>query len=742
MNTKYFTASGPTYPEVKDHLFDQYVSPAYDDETGLSGEALGEGFAALAARDGEISRLSLRAELFAYILDHARIDVDPVDWFADHFDHADQIMRRHREGWRQEHSDGILATDAKTLRRGARTGSFSAELDLGHISPGWRFLLEEGAAGILRILEEKLQGDCDETAREFYTAARCTYLAFVRFMARLETQARKMALLHPEASDRMEKLAVCLHNLQIGPPATFYEALEFAYLYHQLIEFEGENVRSMGSFELNFGRFYEADLAAGRITEEDARELIRFFWLKFYSNTRGSGNGKNFYFGGLTDDETDNVGPLSYLAMELFYELNLPDPKLSVKFNRKTPEAFRRLIARCLRDGRTNMVIVNDEETLEAVRGRGVSYEDSFRYLLIGCYEPAIEGKEIACNMCIKVNLAKPVELVLHRGVDPLTGERIGPDTGDCETFADFDAFYQAYEMQLTHQVELVQDAIRHYEGCWDQINPEPFLSATFPPCLENGRDISQYGAAYNNTGAMGGGLANAADSLTAIRQTVYEEKRYTFEQLKTMLQQNFRDFARDRLYLLHRVPKWGNNAEAADEMAARITESYTSRTNGVPNQRGGIYTASMFTLDYCFSLGHHTGALPDGREEGHYIAKGIGAMTGMDRAGVTAQITSVSKLDFHKIPNGSVLDLYLHPSAVDGEKGIDTLLQLIDTYFNRGGYGVQFNILNADDLRRAQKHPEEYATLQVRVCGWNVYFVTLNEEQQNHFIETTMQLV
>ena len=149
-----------------------------------------------------------------------------------------------------------------------------------------------------------------------------------------------------------------------------------------------------------------------------------------------------------------------------------------------------------------------------------------------------------------------------------------------------------------------------------------------------------------------------------------------------------------------------------------------------------------MFTLDHCFYLGHHTGATPDGREEGHYIAKGIGAMTGCDRAGVTAHIQSVNKLDFHKIPNGSVLDLYLHPSAVDGEKGLSTLTQLMDTYFHNGGYGVQFNILSADELRLAQQHPEEYSTLQVRVCGWNVYFVTLNEEQQNHFIETTMQVM
>lgn len=737
-----FTACGPTYYEVKDRLFDQYVCPAFDDGTGLKTEELENGFKELARLDGSVSRMQLRSQLFTYILGNARIDVDPQDWFADHFDHCGDILRKHREGWRRELGEGILSEDAGLLKRGFRTGSFSAELDLGHISPGWRFLLREGVPGILHQLKEKLQGTCDDTAREFYESSIRMYCAMLDFMGRLEAQARRMQEEHPEAADRMTKLADCLASLQRTAPQTFYEALQLAYLFHQLIEFEGEFVRSMGSFELNFGRFYEADLAAGRITEEDAKELIRFFWLKFYSNTRGSGNGKNFYFGGLIDDETDNVGPLTYLAMEVYYELNLPDPKLSIKINHKTPQRFFEFIAKCLRDGRTNMVIVNDNETLEAVRKRGVSKADSFEYLLIGCYEPAIEGKEVACNMCVKYNLAKPVELVLFNGWDPMTGEMIGVETGDCEHFRSFEEFYRAYEIQMEKQLRDVQGAINHYEEHWADINPEPFISATFPSCLEKGRDVSQYGPVYNNTGSMGGGLANAADSLMAIKKLVFEDRKYTMAELKAMLCANFEGYERDRLYLLNRVSKWGNNQADVDALAMQVARSYTSHVNGVPNGRGGRYTASMFTLDHCFSLGHRTGALPDGRLAQHYIAKGIGAMTGMDKAGVTAQIQSVSKLDFTDIPNGSVLDLYLHPSAVDGEKGIHTLINLIRTYFSRGGYGVQFNILNADDLRKAQKHPEEYATLQVRVCGWNVYFVTLNEEQQNHFIETTMQLV
>jgi len=740
MNTRIFTAAGPTYREVKDKLFEQYAKPHFDDSTGLSRQALVEGFEKIAADESGMSRMEMRSRLFAFVLENARIDVDPQDWFADHFDNGGQLMIAHREKWLRELSGSALAWEAGVLDRGRRTGIFFADLDLGHISPGWKNLLEKGAPGILKEAEDGLAAAGDEAAKDFYASAARMYRAFLTLMSRLEAQARRMAQAFPASADRMEKLSACLSALQKGAPSTLYEALQLAYLFHQMIEFEGEWVRSMGSFELNFGRFYEADLAAGRITQEDARELISYFWMKFYANTRGSGNGKNFYFGGLTRPGCDQVGPLSYLALQLFYDLNQTDPKLSIKINAHTPEKFRRLVAKCLRDGRTNMVIVNDELTLEALVQRGVDPADAYEYLLIGCYEPAIEGKEVACNMCIRFNLLKAVELAMHGGVDPLSGERLGPETG--EDFADFEAFYAAFEAQLASQLRDVQQAISGYERCWAQINPSPFVSSTFPVCMERGRDISSFGAKYNNTGSMGGGLANAADSLLAIKQLVFDQGRYSLEKLREILGRNFAGYEYERLYMQRRVPKWGNNHPEADAMAQRVAQSYTSRVNGVPNGRGGRFTASMFTLDHCFTLGHRTGATPDGREAGHYIAKGIGAMTGNDRGGVTAHIQSVTKLDFRQIPNGSVLDIYLHPSAVDGEKGISTLLQLMDAYFRGGGYGLQFNILNADELRLAQQHPEDYATLQVRVCGWNVYFVTLNEEQQNHFIETTMQVV
>jgi len=236
----------------------------------------------------------------------------------------------------------------------------------------------------------------------------------------------------------------------------------------------------------------------------------------------------------------------------------------------------------------------------------------------------------------------------------------------------------------------------------------------------------------------MGGCLANAADSLVAVKRLVYDENRLTMPELVRVLNDDWKGLERLRLYAQNRLPKWGNNNDEADGVAKGITDFYTSYINGMPNNRGGIFVASMFSLDNNIRWGRKLGALPDGRRAGTYLSKNIGAMTAMDRAGVTAHIESVTKLDFTDIPNGSSLDIYLHPSAVSGEQGIESIVSLVKTFFTRGGFGIQFNIFDVNTLREAQRDPRKYATLQVRVCGWNVYFITLGAEAQEQFINST----
>jgi formate C-acetyltransferase len=294
---------------------------------------------------------------------------------------------------------------------------------------------------------------------------------------------------------------------------------------------------------------------------------------------------------------------------------------------------------------------------------------------------------------------------------------------------------YQAWVTQMDFLLKRSVEYIGAHEREWPRIHPSPFLAGTIDDCLARGKDIGQGGPHYNSVGCVGMGLANTCDALLALKRVVYDERRYTMSEIITALD---RDFAGDeplRQYLLNRVPKWGNDDPEADALARRIADHYCATVHALRNARGGACQAALFSLDYQWRLGKNTGALPDGRKARTSLAPGVGAASGRDRHGVTGLIGSVTKLDFSETPNGTVLDVTLHPSAVKGEEGLDGLTGLIKTFFAQGGYAIQFNIFDVATLREAQRHPERYATLQIRVTGWSVYFVNLSPEEQEQFI-------
>jgi formate C-acetyltransferase len=351
-----------------------------------------------------------------------------------------------------------------------------------------------------------------------------------------------------------------------------------------------------------------------------------------------------------------------------------------------------------------------------------------------------VDGKEAACTTNLVVNLAKSVELALHNGVDPLSGRQVGPRTGDPSTFEHFDEFLSAYAAQLDHTLERSAAAIAAHERQWSAINPSPLIAATIDDCLERGRDVGEGGCHYNAVGCVGAGLANAADSLLAIRQAAFSEgletrAPFTVQQIVQALGDNFCGHESLREYLIHRVPKWGNGDPDPDRLAQYVADRYCSKIHSLRNERGGPYQAALYSFTFQWTLGRHTGALPDGRRAHAPLAPGVGPMAGRDRAGITALLSSVSRLDFTETPNGSVLDLRLHPSAVAGQRGLDALIALVQIYLKRGVYALQFNVVDADTLRAAQRFPERYATLQVRVAGYSAYFCNLTRDVQDHLI-------
>ena len=741
-----------TFESTRDHLFRQFHDTPFDPKTGLSFEDLEREVNKYLLAHPDQPRVLQKTNVFRIVVTRAQIYIDPVDWFADKLNHGGyteqpafgdecSLVRRLSLKWLDEANRGAIAEEAGWLDKAYRLSYASGPiggLDRGHISPGWDTLLSTGLVGLLEGVvkaREALGPDATGEQLAFYEAVETVYRATIELAGRFAGLASEMKTDYPEHEARLAAIASACAHIPAHKPRTFHEALQFVWLMHELIEMEGEHVRSMGQFDRTLYPYYRADIDSGRITPEQAKELIKFFWFKWYSRTQGRLNGKNFCFGGQYPDGSEITNELTYLALEAYEEMNTPDPKMSVRFLPGTSDKLYRRVADMIRNGHNSFVLMNDTPAVEALVKRGKTREDARMFLPIGCYEPAVEGKEVGCTMNVTVNLAKGVELALHDGVDPLSGERLGLHTGDPRTFTGFEQLWDAYVRQMDFFLTRSLECIRAAEGQWPNINPSPLIAATIDDCTARGKDVGQGGAHYNAVGYVGAALANTCDSLLALKQTVYDEKRFTMDEVLEALRCNFEGYERMRQYLLNRVPKWGNNHPDADAMAKRITDYYCNKVHTFTNFRGGPCQAALFTLDFAWKGGRNTGALPDGRKALDPLAPGMGASYGMDKDGVTALLDSVVKIDSTLVPNGAVLDIMLHPTAVSDEEGLDAFVALIKTFFSGGGYALQFNVLDMETLRDAQRHPEKYASLQVRVTGWSVYFTTLSKYEQDQFI-------
>jgi pyruvate-formate lyase len=736
-----------TFDANRNHLLLQYHDICWDENSGWDIEKLENEALYLEQSMAGQARIRVRAAIFELILKHGRINIDPLDWFQDRLQHGN-ILIQLRDRWQKEIKESVFPDLTKYCELAESCCAFFASSpDFSHTSPDWERLLKMGPSGLLDNIRDTRKKKSDagclsESEKDFYDSAEIVYMAVLHFINRLADCVEKMASMHAEEQERMRMSAKCLRNIAKNPPGNLYEALQLSYIFHELMEMEGELVRSMGGFDRLYYSYYINDIERGIFTKEQVKELIKFFYVKFFAKTDGKFYGKNIFFGGVDSNGLDVVNSLSYLALEAYEELNLVDPKLSIRVHEKSPLTFLEVVLNCIRRGRNSIVFVNDDVVIPALVKRGIPLEEARIYTVIGCYEPAIMGKELSCSAAIYVNIAKAVELAIFNGKDPLTGRQIGPYTGECSTFSSFDDYFQAFKEQLKHMLEAAMDATASYEAYWPQMNTSPLLSGTMLECVENGRDISAGGAKYNNTGCCCACFASAIDSLIAVRKLVFEEKVFTMEKLAEVLKDNWKGYELQRLKVLHNGAKWGNDLPEPDNMGCITAKYMADIINGRPNGRGGRYIAALFSIDFNHKFGSATGALPDGRRAGEPLSKNLCAVTGMDREGVTALIKSVTKLDFSIFPDGSVLDVMLHPSAVKGESGIDALIGLIQTYFARGGAAIQFNIFDSKELREAQKHPEKYSNLQVRVCGWNAYFVNLSVAEQNEIIKQAEGLV
>ena len=398
--------------------------------------------------------------------------------------------------------------------------------------------------------------------------------------------------------------------------------------------------------------------------------------------------------------------------------MNTVDPKLSVLVRDDMPQDFAELYARCIRDGRTAIVSLNYNVVVEGLIRHGRTPEDAAQFVPIGCYEPAVAGKDISCSGSTHLYLPATLLHMIHSG-------------DDYGTFTDFkNAFLD--ELRKVSTIMAEQQIL--CDLAWKYVNPVPLLSGTLDSCMEKGRDISDSGAVYNTTGCVCSYFADAIDSLEAVRYLVYEQKLCTLAELRRILADNWQGHEKLRTLVLKKIPKWGNNDPELDSLAVEVAEFISKLLFNLPNGRGGYFFPSIYG-QMVVERGKSIGALPSGRLAGEPMSKNMDSAIGMDRNGITALMNSVLKIDMRQFPCGTCLDIMLHPTSVRGEEGVQILAALIRSFIARGGSGIQFNIFDAAILRDAQVHPEKYENLQVRVCGWNVRFIDLTPEAQETFI-------
>ncbi len=724
-----------------DYLWNKFRHPEFNPSTGLDNEVIEQNLLKLEERLRNLPRPAAKARLFEYVADNLQIDVNPHDFFVGFacWNRKKWPLLPVANLWNRDIYD-TKQKYGKQIDEGCKTGRFAIWKDFDHSVPDWDVLFKFGFSGLLqrakeyRVLHER-NGTLTADAIGYFDGIEITYRAILRMLERF----RNLALANMGNQPRLEMIADSLETLRDGPPRNFYDALHFIYLYFMFSEhLDRMQVRSLGNLDRILYPFYERDIKEKRFTKSQIRELLDHFFMQW-----GSINnywGQPAYLGGTKSNGETEVNELSYIILEELDKLRLPTPKFQLKVAKKTPQEFIDLAFGMIRSWNASLVFVCEDGYKRAIMELGFSEDDARTCDISGCYEFLIKGKHNHTSPA-HLNLLKAIELVLNNGVDPLTGIEVGLKTGEAETLATFEDFYAAYKRQLGHTIADIIRYVNDFEPYLHFINPGNVLSATNEDSLKTAKDAFSDGCVCNITCILIIGLGTAIDALMAVQRYVYEEREVTLRRFRDILNGNWEGADKLRLKILNDPAKYGNGNARVDSCMKDLARFLCSQINGRPNARGGYYIASAHTAKQYFELGRKTGATPDGRKAHDEMSKNLSPTMGMDRNGVTSLIRSVTTVDSVQFPGDFPLDVMLHPTSVQGNDGLAAMRGILSTYNNLNGMAIHFNIFSADQLLDAQKHPEKYENLQVRVCGWNVRFNDMDRKEQDAFIERARHL-
>ena len=676
---------------------------------------------------------------------------------------------------------------------------------VGHVTVKYWEVLEIGYEGIMAKAQAELDhcnvGDGDYAERSrFLEAVIMSCQAVIDYANRYAKLALEMAEKCTDPQRKAELLVIASNCSKVPAKGAtnFWEACQSFWFVQQLLQMEssGHSI-SPGRFDQYMYPYYKKDIESGAITRTAAQELIDCIWVKLNDLNKvrdaASAEGfagyslfQNLIVGGQNKDGEDVTNDLSFMCIEASMHVHLPAPSLSIRVWNGSPHDLLIKAAELTRTGIGLPAYYNDEVIIPALQNRGLSLADAREYNIIGCVEPQKAGKTEGWHDAAFFNMCRPLELVFANGMDQ--GEMVGIPTGDVTKMETFDEFYDAYKKQMEYCISLLVNAdnaidVAHAKRC-----PLPFLSSMIDDCIKRGKTVQEGGAVYNFTGPQGFGIANMADSLYAIRQLVYQEKKFTMEELKEALawnygkgldEQSVRDITTGILRemtesgakvdadtaaavlksvmnaqmspekmaryqeihdMIAEVPKFGNDLPEVDYFARDVAYTYTRPLQNFKNPRGGQYQAGLYPVSANVPLGGQTGATPDGRYAHTPVADGVSPSAGKDVNGPTAAASSVAKLDHFIVSNGTLFNQKFHPSALSGREGLEKFVALIRSYFDQKGMHMQFNVVSRETLLDAQAHPENYKHLVVRVAGYSALFTTLSKSLQDDIIRRTEQ--
>jgi formate C-acetyltransferase len=661
--------------------------------------------------------------------------------------------------------NGVLLFNAKD----------QAQSPVGHFVAGYETAIKKGFAAIKteadekkkQIVEEGIPGDSIDKYN-FYRAVSIVCEGMITLTKRYAELAEKLAEeeVDVERKRELDRMADTLNHCMENPARDLIDALQTIYMYHTCMCLDANmHAISFGRLDQYLGDFYEEDVRTGRITPEYAQEVLDLFYLKVaelnkpwgYFHTQsnpGYVSSMLMTLGGVRKDGTDATNPVTYMMLQAMGRLLLHDPPQALRIHKDTPKDLWEAALETTKISGGVPTFENDDVIIPALMNRGLSLEDARNYCLIGCVEPSGCGNEWASpggnGTESYLNLVNAMWLAINDGYNPMNEppaaagdgviqfpRRVGLPTGYLYDMKTFDEVLDAVKQQFEFFVKWQAININSFEYIARGVLPQPTVSATMDGCMEKGMDVMFGGARYNSTGMSGVGIGNIADSLSMIKHLCFDTKKCTTRELYDALISDWEGHEALLAYVKNKAPHYGNGIEECDRFAGWAAKVFGDACNACTGPRGR-YSAGLYPVTTNIMFGRGTAATPDGRRKGEPLADGISPVQQMDSNGPTAILVSVANIDQSKYPNGTLLNMKFQPSVMSGADGVPKLIDLIKSYFAMGGMELQINVLSAETLRAAQKNPDDYRNLVVRIAGFSAYFVELQLAGQEDLIRRT----